>query len=516
MKRFNTTGVCVPHKHYMVDINNKLNQIIPMIERGDYFTINKARQYGKTTIRYAIESKLKDKYTIINTSFEGLGETIYKTEENFSSEIFDIFAMSVEFKNEKLAKELREIGTELKTLKDVSKAITKFCKNNNKEVILIIDEVDKSCNNQLFLHFLGMLRDKFLNRETGNDITFKSVILLGVHDVKNLKLKLRPNEEKRFNSPWNIATNFEVDMSFSPDEISTMIIDYEKENNKGINIQEISEQMYDYTSGYPFLVSRLCQIIEEKLDKKWTKKDLNDAFNILIEEHNTLFDDLIKNLENDKKLYSIIFDVLINGRQIPYNTSNPDLNKAAMYAIIKADEKNKVKIHNKIFETYIYNYMISKKLTSDSIELNYASRNIFIKDNNELDIELVLKKFQELMYQEYRKETEKFIEKEGRLIFLSFIKPIINGTGHYFVEEETRDSSRMDIIINYNSKQYIVELKIWYGQKYEETGLEQLANYLEIMKEDKGYLIIFNFNKNKQYTKEWIQIHNKQIYKTIV
>lgn len=49
MKRFNVTGTCIPNKHYMVNISAKMNQITKMIEQDSYFTINRARQYGKTT-----------------------------------------------------------------------------------------------------------------------------------------------------------------------------------------------------------------------------------------------------------------------------------------------------------------------------------------------------------------------------------------------------------------------------------------------------------------------------------
>jgi hypothetical protein len=76
----------------------------------------------------------------------------------------------------------------------------------------MIDEVDKSSNNQLFLSFLGMLRDKFLLRNMGKDKTFHSVTLAGVHDVKSLKI--RPDEEQKYNSPWNIAADFDIDMIF--------------------------------------------------------------------------------------------------------------------------------------------------------------------------------------------------------------------------------------------------------------------------------------------------------------
>ena len=60
-------------------------------------------------------------------------------------------------------------------MKHLSKEITNFVKEAEKEVVLLIDEVDKSSNNQLFLSFIGMLRDKYLARNNEEDITFKSV-----------------------------------------------------------------------------------------------------------------------------------------------------------------------------------------------------------------------------------------------------------------------------------------------------------------------------------------------------
>lgn len=47
-KKFCTTGTCIPEKNYMVDLSNRIQQIINQyIESGQYFTINRARQYGK-------------------------------------------------------------------------------------------------------------------------------------------------------------------------------------------------------------------------------------------------------------------------------------------------------------------------------------------------------------------------------------------------------------------------------------------------------------------------------------
>ena len=47
-KTFNVSGNCYPELHYMVDLSDRLLEIKKMVDAGQYFTINRARQYGKT------------------------------------------------------------------------------------------------------------------------------------------------------------------------------------------------------------------------------------------------------------------------------------------------------------------------------------------------------------------------------------------------------------------------------------------------------------------------------------
>ncbi len=63
-------------------------------------------------------------------------------------------------------------------LDELSDYLNEFIEECNKEVILIIDEVDKSSNNQLFFKlFWECLEITILDREKGKVVTFKSVIL---------------------------------------------------------------------------------------------------------------------------------------------------------------------------------------------------------------------------------------------------------------------------------------------------------------------------------------------------
>ena len=59
-----------------------------------------------------------------------------------------------------------------------------ICRTSEKPVVLMIDEVDSASNNQVFLDFLAQLRNYFLERDTKGVVTFQSVILTSVYDIK--------------------------------------------------------------------------------------------------------------------------------------------------------------------------------------------------------------------------------------------------------------------------------------------------------------------------------------------
>jgi hypothetical protein len=133
-----------------------------------------------------------------------------------------------------------------------------------------------------------------------------------------------------------------------------------------------------------------------------------------------------------------------------------------------------------------------------------------------LDMELVLKKFVEYFDEIYNEKDVNFIEKYGRKFFLLYLKPIINGTGNYYLEAQTRDARRTDVIVDYRGEQFIIELKIWHGNEYNERGEEQLSEYLDYYHKDKGYMLSFNFNKNKEIGVKEIKLGNKTIVEAVV
>lgn len=79
-RRFNVDGICYPEEHYMVDMEDRLEEIKKLIDDGKYFVINRARQYGKTTVLGMLTRKLSHEYQIFSISFEGLGDAAFRNE----------------------------------------------------------------------------------------------------------------------------------------------------------------------------------------------------------------------------------------------------------------------------------------------------------------------------------------------------------------------------------------------------------------------------------------------------
>lgn len=386
----------------------------------------------------------------------------------------------------------------------------------------MIDEVDSASDNQVFVDFLAQLRGYYLKRDKMP--IFHSVILAGVYDIKNFKLKLRPDTVHQYNSPWNIAAQFTIDMSFLPCQIEAMLDEYEADYHTGMDTKKISAEIYQYTSGYPYLVSAVCKCMDEdvtsrqpdeSLSKVWAKAGISEAVKIILKENIPLFDSMVKQLDAYQEMRDLMEQIIYKGRQISFSPAEKFINLGVMFGFIK-EENGYVAIANRIFEMYLLNLFISEEsIKSDIFLYGQDNKSQFIS-GSKLNMDLVLKKFVEYFTDIYSENDMDFVENYGRKMFLLYLKPITNGTGNYYLEAQTRNARRTDVIVDYLGQQFIIELKIWRGNEYKERGEQQLADYLDYYHQDKGYMLSFNFNKKKEIGVKEIKIKGKTIVEAVV
>ena len=338
-KKFNTAGTCFPELPYMVDVTERLERIRSLFGDGEYFCINRGRQYGKTTTLEALSGFLKDEYTVFQISFEGSEDSMYADLESVLAGFMRSLALRVELQeglplSEAVRKMFAEAdfgARERYSVRDFRLFVARMCKANDRPVVVLIDEVDQAGNYDSFVKFLGY--------------------------------------------------------------------------------QEMA--------------------------------------------------------------------------------------LAVRFGFVKEAE-GPLRIHNRIFETYLYNYfVVESEMNGKAFGSAQDPQSIFVRPDGTLDMPLVPERFVATFNEIYGERGEKFLEEEGRRYFMPYVKPIINGTGNYYIEPETRDALRSDMIIDYRGHRYVIEMKIWRGEAYNERGERQLAEYLDRFDVDVGYRISFCFNRNK-------------------
>ncbi len=519
MKRFNTTGKCIADRHYMVPIDRQVQAAAQMVEDELYFCINRGRQYGKTTTLGFIEKHLQRlDYAVFSISFESLPDSAFESLETLLAATVELMGAPLKWVGiPNLKQDAIDILSKLyaQQSKSIGWAVFMDMVGHlcvSQRCVLIIDEVDAAGNYPVFIKFLGLLRDMYLKRDVFP--TFQSVILAGVYDIKNLKLKIRPEGQHQYNSPWNIAAPFDTDMSLHADGIAVMLKDYADEHKIAFDCQGVAQLIYDYTSGYPFLVSRLCQLIDERRFT-WDKEGVLAATRELLVERNTLFDDMIKKLDQFPQLRDMLKHILFTGEQISYSTDEKYLQIADMFNFIK-NVKGTVAIACRLMETRLYNLFISEESLSDIYRQGQLYKSQFIHDG-QLDMRRLIERFSVHFNETFRPgHDDRFVEREGRKLFLTYLRPVINGIGNYYTESETRNLTRTDVIIDFLGQQYIVELKIWRGNSYNERGEQQLAEHLDYYHLKTGYMVSFCFNKGKQPGLKEVSVGDRTICEAIV
>lgn len=531
MKVFNTTANCVPEENYMVDISERLKEIKKMVDEKKYFTINRARQYGKTTTLKALANYLQDEYCVLSLDFQKISKASYRTEEAFIKTFSRIVLQKKKQTDmpSDIAAQLKDYANRKEDealLDELFSTLTEWCEISAKPIVLLIDEVDTAANNQVFLDFLAQLRASYIERRDDPSVgAFQSVILAGVTDVKHLKAKIRPDEDHKENSPWNIAADFNIDMSLSADGIKGMLDEYEADHHTGMNTETVAAYIEKYTSGYPYLVSRICELIDTmlvpakfaSLSEAWTEEGVDETIKLLLADgNNPLFGSVMSKLENYPTLKPQLRRILMQGDTISWNPYDKEQAQLRMYGFIK-NKNNTVAIANRIFEMLLYQYFLGETTKNDALRQDaLRNKSLFINDDHTLNMPLILDHFVKTQRQIHKGEEEHFLENEGRERFLTYIAPIVNGTGTYSIEEQTRDQLRMDVVIHYMGHRYIVELKIWHGQRYHDDGEKQIMEYLDRFGLNTGYMVSFNFNQNKEPGVQRVDIGDKVLFEAMV
>lgn len=502
MKKFSTTGICTPGKHYMADISRKADQIAALVREGASFSIRHPRQYGKTTMLFRLKQLLQPSCYVLSTTFQSI------VAEDLSSEpAFVRYFLSILRKSMVLAgcpEHLISAWTDLSPVqsghRDLDLAFLRdkvdlLCGTADRPIVLMIDEVDSASSYSVFARFLDMLRDMHLHPQQHAVPTFQSVILAGISDVR--QVTLQSDDGLTMYSPWDFATDCPVDLSFSEEEIAGMLREYEADHRIGMDIPEIASLLHAYTSGYPFLASRICKEMDEQLAcspqfptlvSVWTREGFLTAVEEILNEGSMLISEMVEVVKAYPDVEHLLHSMLFEGFTRPFNADSSAVRIGRMYGFF-ARRGSELSVSNRIIRICLTNYYLDKEPLT--VPLRYSAQNLKARfaASGHLDMDLVLSTFQEL-YPAVYDSTDSTSDENGRKIFLRYLRTIINGTGHYYTEDGPKDSRSLYVFVDYRGERFMTALRVWHGPGITAAEEEEhLLRSLDACRLDQGWML---------------------------
>ncbi len=329
---FKFTGPLDPvlEKEICVSRSRELDKVISGIRKGDYWTIAGPRQIGKTTFLRQIMNEL----SVLDCIYIDM-EVSPKSEELFYDWIINIFLERLPVTSSQNEKDKwKKFGPVL----NFYYFLRSFQPIDNKNIILLFDEIEKAPSVDSFLH---IWRKVFHERHDQQELKKYNVVISGEANLISLTMGLT--------SPFNISQNLTLN-DFTDEEAANLLqVPCKK---LGMQIRETAlSKLISLVSGHPQLLQHFYHLLVERVlgrDKIITELDVDEACEELMTTNNNL-----NLLEKEIITNQIVEDLackILKGNRIKYSAYH-ELAITGTGPIVKNGKY--CSIRNKLYERII-------------------------------------------------------------------------------------------------------------------------------------------------------------------
>lgn len=496
MKRFfNTTGLCSPKDHYMVNpFRDIYDDILRLIEAKQYFLIHAPRQTGKTTFLHSLAHRLNrdGKYVATVCSLESAGYgsiTVATANEVFIRSLYQIAPLFLN--GEQLPPDPYSYPAGAQLFKQY---LTDWCNRLDKPLVLLLDEVD-ALYDDVLISTLRQLRDGFQSRPAHFP---QSVALVGLRDIREYRMRARSdNPSIGAGSPFNVKAESFFLPVFSIEEVRGLLQQHTDDTGQ-VFTEEVLQKLYEYSGGQPWLTNALANEIVAKMLKNdfsraITTDLVEEAKERLIAQRQTHLDSLADKIQ-EERVRRIITNI-ISGGDIQFDGADDNLRYCRDLGIITA--KSPVQFANPIYREIITRIMNAG--FQESINQDIAQTSWYLNPDGSLDMDKLLEAFVTF----YRRHSESWLErfqyKEAghQLLLMAFLQRIINGGGR--IEREMAiGNGRTDLAVFWKDQIIPIELKMNHDKWSEPEGKQQIARYMDKLGQQRGFLILFEKKSSEE------------------
>ena len=484
MKTFGTYGPVNPQENYVVSRTEELADFISRVKQGRYIVIFAPRQTGKTTFfQWALDSLAADTsetYFPIELNFEVYEE--YNATDFYPSlyqricrEIARVYQKRQDVPSEAL-KQLLE-GTKLTdhvAMMEFFEQLGEFL--GDERLVLIIDEFD-GIPQDAVTGFLRALRNIYVHSSMRQ--CPYSAGIVGVKNIAQLNLD-------RSISPFNIQDEFTLP-NFTLEQVRELLAQYTEEVSQAF-APEVIENIHRQTAGQPFLVNRFAQILTEEMNVPKTETiamtHFSKAHAEILEENNTNLTHLMTNIRRDPRFKNILMEIVSYERGVRFSLRQEIISELATYGVIARGADDRCEIINPI---YHYCILQTFRPIVNGLEKDYFPEDTdfpdYLTPTEQINMELLLDNFRDFIARvgfrilQVPETPKEYVGQDFLYAYLDQFVSLVRGV--MYLEVQT-GRGRMDLVIFHNGQKYIVETKIWEGQRRYEAAKKQLAAYLKL------------------------------------
>ena len=504
MRSFNTAGPVRPDKHYCIPPLKRfdLDEVLGLIRDEQYFVLHAPRQTGKTSALIALRNLLNSgdagDFRCVDVNVE-VGQVARDDTAEGMRAILSILSARAQLLGDDFLRtawpNILATSGPNDALRD---ALTQWCLANPTPLVLMVDEIDSLVGDTL-LSVLRQLRAGYQQRPEGFP---QSVVLCGVRDIRDYRIRSSAGEVIAGGSPFNVAAKSLRLGDFTKAETEALMAQHVNETGQQFAPEALAA-VWEQTQGQPWLVNALCAgaCFDSKAGRDRSKAIGKDhilaAREALILSRRTLLDQLAHKLE-EERVRRVIEPLLAGGSA---RHEGRDLEYARDLGLLAPDSPPRM-------ANPIYAEVVPRELgyvLQDSLDQNPAW---YVKADGNLDMDKLLAAFQAFFREHSEHWLGRFDYREAgpQLILQAYLQRIVNGGGR-IEREYGLGRGATDLLVLWPQREglpsdlwrrFVVECKVLRDgdrrglQGTIERGLEQTLGYMDKCGSGEGHLVVFD------------------------
>ena len=505
MRFFNTEGPVRPDEHYAIQPLERVDvdELLGLIRAKRYFVLHAPRQTGKTSALIALRDLLNSgaagNFRCVDVNVE-VGQVARDDTARGIRAILGSLADSA-----LLLGDDYPAGVWLDVLADMGPEnalkglLTRWCVANPVPLVLLVDEIDSLVGDTL-LSVLRQLRAGYQQRPGGFP---QSVVLCGVRDIRDYRIRSSTGEVIAGGSPFNVAAKSLRMGDFTEAETRALMAQHTEETGQRFSSSAL-DSVWTQTRGQPWLVNALCAgaCFDNKAGRDRSRTievdDVYAAREELILSRRTHLDQLAHKLEEER--VRRVVEPLLSGGEVRHQAR--DLEYVRDLGLLAPDSPPRI-------ANPIYREVVPRELgyvLQDSLDVQVAW---YVDDDGGLNMTKLLTAFGTF----FGEHSEHWLGRFGdypeagpQLILQAYLQRVVNGGGR-IEREYGLGRGRTDLLVLWPREagqpsdlweRFVVECKVLRDSDRKslewtiERGMEQTLGYMKKCGAEEGHLVVID------------------------